>query len=106
MKISVTLAGVRSIHEQYRRPRCAPFDRSTSSDGYTSAPRNDSAGITISNGSVFREIVSVTPQLRHVSYVMMKTIPLATQRFYTTYNSTLRQTTSDEPSERPSTEGS
>src|SRR5437870_2105604 len=55
--MSVVPPAVRSIHEQYSRPRWAPVERSASHAGYTSARRNDSAGIRV--GSDHRLVVEV-----------------------------------------------
>src|SRR5215467_13286401 len=77
MKMSVPLAGVWSIHEQYRLPRFGPVLVSAPHAGYTRAPLTFWAGIAMSNGTWVGEMVWVGPKVRPLSVDDASTIWLA-----------------------------
>src|SRR5487761_1761486 len=64
MKMSVPLAGVSSIHEQYRLPRFGPVLVPAPHAGYTRARLVAMAGIAMSKATSVGEIVCVGPKLR------------------------------------------
>src|SRR5215472_4216326 len=63
MKMSVPLAGVWSILEQYRLPRFGPVLVSAPHAGYTRAPLTSWAGMAMSNGTWVGAMVWVGPKL-------------------------------------------
>src|SRR6266566_2676792 len=73
-KMSVPLAGVWSIHEQYRLPRFGPVFVSAPHAGYTRAPLTSWAGIAMSNGTWVGEMVCVGPKLWPPSAELASTI--------------------------------
>src|SRR5215467_9758546 len=74
MKMSVPLAGVWSIHEQYRLPRFGPVLVSAPHAGYTRAPRTSWAGMARSKGTWVGAMVWVGPKLWPPSAELASTI--------------------------------
>src|SRR5215470_7331910 len=76
-KMSAPLAGVWSIHEQYRLPRFEPVLVSAPHAGYTRACLTSWAGMARSNGTWVGEMVWVGPKLWPPSAELASTIALA-----------------------------
>src|SRR3989440_6878992 len=80
-------SAVRSIQEHVIRPDRGPVDRSASQAGYTNAPRNDSAGIPMSNWILLKETTRGVPQVAPPSSELLKTIAFCAMSFQATYTS-------------------
>src|SRR5437879_4995705 len=78
-------SAVRSIHEHVMRPDRGPAERSVSQAGYTKAPRNDSAGIAMSNWILLEEMTRGVPQVAPPSSELLKTIAFCAMSFQATY---------------------
>src|SRR5215510_11450511 len=76
-KMSVPLAGVWSIHEQYRLPRCEPVLVSAPHAEYTRAPLTSWAGMAMSKGTRVKTMVYIGPKLWPPSAELAATIWLA-----------------------------
>src|SRR5215470_1239485 len=76
-KMSVALAGVWSIHEQYRSPRFGPVLLSAPHAGYTRAPLTSWAGMATSKATWVGAMVCVGPKLWPPSAELASTIALA-----------------------------
>src|SRR3989441_6215373 len=82
--MTVLPVAFRSIHAQYSRPRCAPFERSVSQAGYTRARRTASAGMPISNGITLGAIVRCASQVTPPSKERLNAITFAEKSFQAT----------------------
>src|SRR4051794_39916846 len=90
-----------SIHEQYSRPRCEPDERSASQEAYTSAPRLNSAGIPISNGSRLFAITLSDPHVAPPSNERLKAIVLSAKLFQAMYRVPSGPTNGETPIDLP-----
>src|SRR5258706_6272570 len=78
-------SAVRSIQEQVMRPDRGPADRSVSHAGYTSAPRNDSAGMAMSKRMLLKEMTRGVPQVVPPSSELLNTIAFCAMSFQATW---------------------